>query len=113
MSHFPPGTKCFELQRSATGHLVLPAGRFKDVEAAQQLILYKENVVSQEELPNGDDPNFNALPEQQAGGAKLLGVAFPPRPRIADPLRGALWCQVRVHGMHDAPSRPPASCLQP
>ena len=39
---------------------------FKDVEAAQQLILYKENAVSQEESLDGNDSNLNALLERQA-----------------------------------------------
>jgi len=55
MSCFPPGTKCFELQRSATGHLVLPSGRYKDVEAAQELILKRMNAVAQDESSADDE----------------------------------------------------------
>ena len=34
IAHLPPGTECFDLHKSSSGHLVLPTDHFKDRETA-------------------------------------------------------------------------------
>ena len=63
-SCFPAGTKCFDLQRSATGHLVLPVGRFKDVEAAQRA----------RESPTEDTGSGAASSQSSSSGLQLQGA---------------------------------------